>query len=32
MARKINGSFQLFALMNGVNVRARMGIINGPLR
>lgn len=32
MPRKINGSFQLFALMNGVNVRARMGIINGPLR
>lgn len=30
--KKINGSFQLFALMNGVNVRARMGIINGPLR
>lgn len=30
--KKINGSFQLFALMNGVNIRARMGIINGPLR
>lgn len=30
--KKINGSFQLFALMNGVNIRARMGVINGPLR
>lgn len=30
--KKINGSFQLFALMNGVNIRARIGIINGPLR
>ena len=30
--KKINGSFQLFALLNGVNIRARMGIINGPLR
>ena len=30
--RKLGGSFQLHALMNGVNVRSRMGIINGPLR
>ena len=30
--KKIGSSFQLFALMNGVNVRARMGVINGPLR
>lgn len=32
MARKINGSFQVFALLNGVNIHAKMGIINGPLR
>lgn len=30
--RRISANFQLFALLNGVNVRARMGIINGPLR
>lgn len=30
--RKIGGSYQFFALLNGVNVRGTMGVINGPLR
>jgi hypothetical protein len=32
MERKLGASIQFFALMNGINLKGRVGLVNGPLR